>query len=396
MGVTACTRFETACSPPIAACSPPPPPLLLGSESPISAQSPAHGVGADEPRFCGPPSLSQAEKLLLSPLRRRSRASSRLATELADSCVRIDSSDIQLGAKIGSGTWSVVYAGSWRGEECAVKFFRSAGRDATEQERRWQMFLKEAQILSELDSPRLVKLFGAFVGMDGCPRLVTELLSAGTLHEILHDPRASQRAALEPAHRFMLALHISQGIAYLHGLPVPIVHQDLKSKNVVVAAKSSDSGPPCTAKIIDFGLAEYVRLEDMTLDRSFKGDDMHGSAVYMAPECFAKPCSLSAKVDVWALGCVLAEVFGGAPPHTECEDLSQVIDKLLVQQLSPDIPEHADLAAGAAEDDSIRRLLQSCFSFALDERCSATDVLERLQDLAAQRGFELLDDNDVD
>merc|ERR1711964_585919 len=129
---------------------------------------------------------------------------------------------------------------------------------------------------------------------------------------------------------------------------------------------------------------------------SFMDHGMHGSAVYMAPECFVKPSCLSARVDVWALGCVLAEVFGGAPPHTECEDLQQVIDKLLVQHLAPDIPAHADLAAGAPEDNSMQQLLAGCFTFAVSERWSAAEALEKLQDVALKRGFESVNDNEVD
>merc|ERR1711862_203499 len=116
----------------------------------------------------------------------------------------------------------------------------------------------------------------------------------------------------------------------------------------------------------------------------------------MAPECFVKPCSLSAKVDVWALGCVLAEVFGGAPPHTECEDMQQVVDKLLVYRQGPDIPSHVDLAAGATGDDAMLQLLQGCLAFAVADRRSAMDVLERLQEIAAKRGLEPTEDNDVD
>merc|ERR1712098_875991 len=116
----------------------------------------------------------------------------------------------------------------------------------------------------------------------------------------------------------------------------------------------------------------------------------------MAPECFVKPCCLSAKVDVWALGCVLVEIFGGAPPHTECEDLQQVIDKLLVQQRGPDIPAHVDLAAGSSGDSTMQQLLQGCLEFAVAERWSAASVLERLQGIAMKCGFEPVEENDVD
>jgi len=366
--------------------------VLLGAESRILANplSFSSDANLDELHLCGPPSLSQAEKLLLSPSTKRSR----LSVELPRACVEIDAREIRPGAKIGSGTWSVVHSGEWRGERAALKIFRPAENNAKEQERRWQMFLKEAKLLQEIDSPRVTKLFGVFVGSDGCPCLVTELMEGGTLHELLHGRRKSHKLALEPVDRFLLALHVAEGLSYLHSLSVPVVHRDVKSRNVVIARRQSGSGSPRAAKLIDFGLAEYVGLSDAAA--FFSDHGMHGSAVYMAPECFAQPGSLTAKVDVWALGCVLVEVFGGAPPHGECEDFKQVVDKLLKQRVAPDIPAHADLAAGESGDDSIHQLLASCFAFDVAERLSTSGVLEKLQDIAMKRGLEPVDDNDVD
>mmetsp|Transcript_33485 Transcript_33485/g.53292 ORF Transcript_33485/g.53292 Transcript_33485/m.53292 type:complete len:110 (-) Transcript_33485:6-335(-) len=109
----------------------------------------------------------------------------------------------------------------------------------------------------------------------------------------------------------------------------------------------------------------------------------------MAPECFAKPLHLSTKVDIWALGCVLAEIFGGAPPHPECEDMQQVADKLLVQRCAPDVPPHADLASGLPGDDSMKRILEGCFEFEAEARLSGSDALEKLKALAAERCYQL-------
>lgn len=390
MGVTACTRIETVCPAPIRVSA-----VQLGVEPQILAQPPSlSGPDSEDLQLCSAPSLSQAEKLLLSPLRTRQRVNTRLGEELAcPACVQINGQDVRPGTKIGSGTWSVVYAGEWRGARVALKSFRSAGGNAKEQERRWQMFLKEARTLQELKSPRVAKLFGVFVGSDGCPCLVMELLEGGTLFELLHGRRKSHKLALEPVHRFLLALHVAEGTAYLHGLALPVVHRDLKSKNVVIRREPPDSGPPRAAKIIDFGLAEYQGASEGTADMSCTDHGMHGSAVYMAPECFASPSRLSTKVDVWALGCVLAEIFGGAPPHTECEDFQQVIEKLLVQKIAPDIPAHADLAAGASDGNSVQQLLQRCFTFAVEERWNAAMLLESLREIAAKCGLEPLSDD---
>lgn len=387
MGMSACGRLETACA-------------RMDSVPTESIRVQAHVIPADvdpdDVNLCGAVSMSHAEKLLLSPLTRRCRSNARLSVELASGCVEINPREIRPGTKIGSGTWSMVYAGEWRGKRAALKMFRHAGSNAKEQEKTWQMFLKEARVLQDLDSPRLAKLFGVFVGSDGSPCIVAELLMGGTLHELLHGRRKSHKLLLEPAHRFLLSIHIAEGLQYLHERSMPVVHCDIKSKNIVIARDPPDCGPPHAAKIIDFGLAEYLGFEGDTEEMVATDSSLHGSAVYMAPECFVKPSRITAKVDVWAFGCVLAEIFGGAPPHPECEDLEQVINKLLVQQLPPDISSHADLAAGAPEESSIQQLLEGCFAFAVDERWSAASALEQLRVIATKYGFEPLGDDDVD
>jgi len=334
------------------------------------------GLAGRARKFCGAPTPPDIKDLL----------NSRNA-ELGASGAEIPAWEVRRGTKIGSGTWSVVYAGEWRQCKVAIKVFRAVDT-AQETEEQWQMFLKEVAMLQQLDSPRLVKLLGAFVNSDGCPCLVTELLEGGTLHEFLHGRRKSHKVALEPAHRFLLALHITQGIEYLHSRSPPIIHRDLKSKNVVVLTMSGDAGPPYAATIIDYGLAESLATVGAT-HRTLPGNSkMQGSAGYMAPECFTPPIRLSPKADVWALGCVIAEVFGGAPPHTECEGLPQVIAKVLVHREPPDVPRHADLAGGAHDDDAIQCLISSCFDFDMTERPAAAQVLEILQELAVERGFE--------
>merc|ERR1712196_13570 len=98
---------------------------------------------------------------------------------------------------------------------------------------------------------------------------------------------------------------------------------------------------------------------------------------------------MGTKVDIWALGCVLAEIFGGAPPHPECEEFQQVVDKLLVQKRAPDVPAHADLASGLSGDDSIKHMLEGCFEFDVEKRWSAAQVVEKLKALAGDRDFPL-------
>jgi len=336
-----------------------------------------------------PPDMRLLLPTSLTRVRTPPQAEAQVRSELGAGCAEwIEAADLQFGTRIGGGTWSMVYAGKWQGRRVAIKAF--CGIDSPqEQEMLLAMFLKEVRTLQQFRSPRLVHFFGALLDRSARMCLVTELVEGGTLHDFLHRRLQFHQQPLRPAHRFILALHITEGVAYLHTREPPIVHRDLKSKNVLVAADPANAGPPLAAKIIDYGLAECL-LSAHATHRTLRAETaVQGSAGYMAPECFVLPVRLSPKTDVWALGCVLVEVFGGAPPHAECECLPEVITKVTVQRTPPDVPPHIDAAGGGDVSDTLLRcLLTDCFGFEVAARPNVNEVLERLRALATHRGFD--------
>merc|ERR1711862_832518 len=117
-----------------------------------------------------------------------------------------------------------------------------------------------------------------------------------------------------------------------------------------------------------------------------------GSIAYMAPECFGVlSMSPEPAVDVWALGCVLVEIFGGAPPHSECNDAAQVIKKMLPEPFpEPDVPSHCDLAGGCEDqhnDNALQELFGQCLAREPQNRPCAADVLDELKAIADFRGI---------
>lgn len=387
-------------------------PSRVGVAAPPEAVQQFCGQAAGPPeaalRLCGEPTAA----LQLLGRRHAEAARCRLRKELGGISREALLGDLQFGGELGSGSWSTVYRGEWRSRRVAVKaFHRSLVERPEETEQRWQMFLREARLMQGLRNPRVVELLGICIGSDGGPCLLLELGTGGTLHTLLHgggagggSPRRGQREAtlLRPAQRFLLASHVTEGVAYLHQQAPPIIHRDLKSHNVVVMRSGRD-GQLQGAKLIDLGLAECVPRAGATDEadvgsvvvRASKLPEVRGSASSMAPECLAEAPSGSSRTvgpaaDVWALGCVLVEIFGGAPPHAECEDAVQVAAKVLGRREPPDVPPHVDLAAGGAvTDDKVQLLLRSCFAFEADDRPSAGALLEELQELMVARDLKL-------
>ena len=104
-------------------------------------------------------------------------------------------------------------------------------------------------------------------------------------------------------------LDVLKGVAYLHSLPQPIIHNELTNLNVMLDLQS---GVP-TPRIIDFGYARY-------LQQSHKEFTTEGlSPFYMANEVFNKIFSIQS--DIFSVGALYYHLLNGLPPYfTEISD----------------------------------------------------------------------------
>lgn len=81
-----------------------------------------------------------------------------------------------------------------------------------------------------------------------------------------------------------------------------LIHRDLKPSNVLVNEN-------CEAKLCDFGL---VRLEEEGGDGEMPlMTDYIATRWYRAPELLMGSREYSKEVDMWALGCMIGEMFNG-------------------------------------------------------------------------------------
>ncbi|CAE8590141.1 unnamed protein product [Polarella glacialis] len=317
----------------------------------------------------------------------------------------LDPAQLRVAERLGGGTWSAVHRGELLGRAVAVKLLR-AGRmlvpSSADRPLQDQALLaagvlaREAAFLSELRHPRVVELLTVGI-LQGRPCLVLEL-AHGSLHSLLHGGLSANSVSevpLGPAQRWSMAIHVAEGVSYLHAHQPGVVHCDLKSSNILVFHNNMSNnnnsnsnnntnnkeglpGIPgtqvLTAKLADFGLARRHHNNNSNKNNNNNnkktqhnnnnnnknndntntntnnntnntnnipaaqpdalsgeaGNLCRGSGAYLAPECLADPSEIQGPtVDLWALGCVLVEVFGGAPPHTECESMEQVLAKVL-------------------------------------------------------------------
>ncbi|CAL8259237.1 unnamed protein product [Gadus morhua 'NCC'] len=121
-------------------------------------------------------------------------------------------------------------------------------------------------------------------------------------------------------HVQFLIYQILRGLKYIHS--ADIIHRDLKPSNLAV-------NEDCELKILDFGLARHT------------DDEMTGYVAtrwYRAPEIMLNWMHYNMTVDIWSVGCIMAELLTGRTlfPGTDHIDQLKLI-MLLVGTPGPEL-----------------------------------------------------------
>ncbi|CAI9088851.1 OLC1v1023299C2 [Oldenlandia corymbosa var. corymbosa] len=191
---------------------------------------------------------------------------------------------------IGEGGFGPVYKGHLKdGTIIAVKQLSSKSKQGNRE------FLNEIGMISALQHPNLVKLYGCCIEGNQL-LLVYEYMENNSLSRALF---ANQKLELDWPKRHNISIGIARGLAYLHEeSSLKIVHRDIKAANVLL---DKDLNP----KISDFGIAKLDEEENTHISTRITG-----TTGYMAPE-YALNGHLTDKADVYSFGVVLLEIVNG-------------------------------------------------------------------------------------
>ena len=155
-------------------------------------------------------------------------------------------------------------------------------------------FKREARALAQLQHPNILPIYD-YNEQNGILYLVMQYVDDGrTLGDLLGS-------RLAPAAALRLTVRLLDALEYAHSRG--IIHRDIKPSNVLMP-------DPNWPMLADFGI---VRLLNDTQQRLTIGNQIIGTAAYMAPEqATGKP--VDARTDLYATGVLLYEMLTGRVP----------------------------------------------------------------------------------
>jgi len=219
---------------------------------------------------------------------------------------------------IGKGAYGVVCSAKLKDKEkVAIKKIGNAFENLTDARRT----LREIKLLRHLRHENIIGIMDIMkpVSRDkfNDVYMVYELMDTD-LHQII---RSSQPLTNEHFQYFIY--QILRGLKYVHSANV--LHRDLKPSNLLLNAS-------CDLKICDFGLART------STERNFMTEYVV-TRWYRAPELLLSCEHYTAAIDIWSVGCILAELLGRRPLFPGKDYVDQL--KLIVKTLGP--PPEEDL-----------------------------------------------------
>ncbi|TMW57782.1 hypothetical protein Poli38472_014385 [Pythium oligandrum] len=269
---------------------------------------------------------------------------------------RLNINALRCEEELKSGGNGVVYRGFYRQRPVAIKRLRF---DYVNDEFMVTQFLDEIALMSGLRHARIVEFIGCAWDCMENLSMITELMPRGDLQEVLQRTRGKPNALTWSTHKPKIALHIAEGLSYLHNLSTKVIHRDLKSKNVLLNAKFD-------AKLTDFGISRKTRLDESQMTGGI------GTNFWIAPEVLAGR-RYDERADIYSFGIVLSEIDTDDYPYwndrsaqqpgwTEEERrktqeraiLRMVIAGTLRPQFSPECPKRILALAQQCLDDEPR------------------------------------------
>ncbi len=291
------------------------PSLMVWSLDAISFRKIQALVATESLRALNP----ESRKDKLKQFRRQCSSLSDLQEQSHAHLKGIDLGSYERLAIIGKGTFGSVYLVSLKenekskGENAQTKYYalKCMSKVSIVSRNNMKRVLIEKNILQEMKSSFIISLFGTQHDTS-CVYFLTDFVQGGNLMSYMVE-----KDILSHSECMFFSANIVSALVHLHHRG--IVHRDLKPENCLIDRNGY-------LKLCDFGMAKrlpsIVQLPNGGTEVVTLAFTMCGTPEFMAPE-FVLSTGYDKSVDIWALGCILVEMYIGRSPFAFDGDLKK-------------------------------------------------------------------------
>ncbi len=250
-------------------------------------------------------------------------STSRLKTAMAMASTDEFIDDYKVIRKIGEGGMGSVFLAQHqkKSEPVVLKVLNQTYFRDTEKDRVMDYFIREAQVLLELNHPNIVTFKGCG-NLGGSPYYVMEYIEGEELKITIQ-----REGPMKVSQAISIVYRLAEALEY--GLRFQLIHRDIKPANIILLAKNK-----MIPKLIDFGLAKNLGEHSSSLTQE---GTMMGTPFYMPKEQIFDAKSADHRSDIYALGATFYFMLAGKAPYEEFAPQGSiaVMDAIVNQKLTP-------------------------------------------------------------
>lgn len=211
--------------------------------------------------------------------------------------------------RLGRGAYGIVWKAVARknNQIVALKKCFDAFQNATDAQRTF----REIMYLQELHGhENIVDILNVIRAENDQDIYIVTNFMESDLHAVI------KAGILEEVHKQYVLYQVVRALKYMHS--GELIHRDIKPSNILLNAD-------CSIKLCDFGLARSVAATaGLLYDTNPVMTDYVATRWYRAPEILLGSPYYTKGVDIWAVGCILAEMLVGKPVFPGTSTLDQL------------------------------------------------------------------------